>query len=155
MKITLRDYASGDIAVFLGAVALLFFWGISRGKNRIKYVILASYIATVLFGVLPITQLEANFSLRSSAILHVGVMAALIVILVYFLQQIFRTSDTRGSAIQTLLLSVIAVGFLMNILLTHVSPVAVPFSAIVLELFSPNTTSWWWHIVPILGIIFL
>jgi hypothetical protein len=148
--------ATWDIVLFFCLAAILFFWGISRGKNKIKFVIIALYIGIVLFGALPLNFIDKNLPSLSFAPTHTVVLFVLVLLLLYFLQNIFRTGDNRSSApIKTLILSFITAGFIMSILVSQISPTTTTFSAFVLNIFYQTSVSWLWNIIPILGVLFL
>ncbi|MEK9175469.1 MAG: hypothetical protein AAB795_02645 [Patescibacteria group bacterium] len=146
--------ATWDIILFLCLSSILFFLGVSKGKNRIKFVILALYIDIVLFGVLPLNWIDKNFPVLSSPFAYTSVFVISTLILLYFLQNIFRIEDNRGrSSIKTLFLSFITAGFIMYILVSQISPATTTFSAIILKIFYQTNASWLWNIIPILSII--
>lgn len=148
--------ATWDIVFFLCISAILFFWGVSRGKNRIKFVILALYIGIVLFGTLPLKWIDTVLAVKLFIPVHTIALLIIVLLLLFFLQKIFRIGDSRGSSVlKTLLLSFITTGFIMSILVAQISISTITFSSIVLKVFSPMNMPWLWNTIPILGVIFL
>ncbi len=143
-----------DLALFLCLVAILFFWGTSRGKNKIKFVILASYVALVIYGLLPLGTIEKSISAPSTPLIHIGIMIIMIAALSVLLQKIFRVTDSRYSWWKTLVLSLLAASFLMSIIVANTPHATTIFSALILRLFESDNALWWYSF-PIVGMIFL
>ena len=150
--------ATWDVVLFLCLSAILFFWGVSRGKNRIKFVILSLYVGIVFFATLPLKFINTIFPAKLFIPTYTIALICTVLILLFFLQKIFKAGDNRGSSIiKTLFLSFITAGFVMSILVAQIfaSTPTITFSSVVLKIFSPMNIPWLWNTIPILGVIFL
>lgn len=146
--------ATWDLALLLSMVAILFFWGTSQGKNKIKFAMLSSYVAVVIYGLLPLRDIEKSLSIPSTPLVHIGIILLMVVVLTMVLQKIFRVTDSRYSWWKTLVLSIIAASFLMSIIVVNTPQATTVFSAFIVRFFESDSTLWW-YILPVIGMIFL
>ncbi len=157
MFASLRNYTvTWDLALFVMLMAGAFFWGVSRGNNKIKFLIVSTYISSVVFGLLPLSQFEIGLSLASRAVLQMSIFGGMVLMLALLLKKIFRGGDSsRGAWWQTLILCVLVAGFLMTNLLGEINQGALTLSTTTIQLFTTPVAKLWWTALPIVGVLFL
>ena len=149
-----------DAALLLFLVAGGFFWGISGGKKKIAFLVLAVYVLLVLFPFLPVDQLTAGRAETEIFTFRAGIFLALLILLTLFLlRALHGAAYVSGIWWEILMLAVLAAGFLMSSLLGLAPEVFIKnnllnLSPLTLSLFT-GAFAKWWTILPIFGIMFL
>ena len=149
-----------DAALLLFLVAGGFFWGISGGKKKIAFLVLAVYVLLVLFPCLPVDKLTAGRAETEIFTFRAGIFLALLILLTLFLlRALHGAAYVSGIWWEILMLAVLAAGFLMSSLLGLAPEVFIKnnllnLSPLTLSLFT-GAFAKWWTILPIFGIMFL
>lgn len=149
-----------DTALILFLVAGGFFWGISGGKKKMAFIILAVYVLLALFPFVPVDKLTAGRAEAEIFMFRAGIFLALLILLTLFLlRSLGGAGYVSGIWWEILILAVLTAGFLAVSLLNLAPPVLIKnnllnLSPLTLSLFTGSAAKWW-TILPIFGIIFL
>ena len=149
-----------DTALLLFLAAGGFFLGISGGKKKMAFMILAVYVLLALFPFLPVDKLTAGRAEAEIFMWRAGIFLALLILLSLFLTRALHgAAYVSGVWWEILLLAVLAAGFLMVSLLNLAPEVLIKnnllnLSPLTLSLFT-GAFAKWWTILPIFGIMFL
>jgi len=138
-----------------------FFWGISGGKKKMAFMILAVYVLLALFPFLPVDKLTAGRAETEIFMWRAGIFLALLILLTLFLlRALHGAAYISGIWWEVLILAILTAGFLMVSLLSLAPAVLIKnnllnLSPLTLKFFSDAATARWWTILPIFGVIFL
>ncbi|MBI2021115.1 hypothetical protein HYS99_01210 [Candidatus Giovannonibacteria bacterium] len=151
---------SWDIALFLAFSAIIFFWGMSRGKNKIGISILALYVMNVVFPYIPLGFLISGRSILEIFIIKSILFTVLLLLIALLLIRSFKngSAGSTGNWWQILILCILIAGFFMASVLRLADPVLISKNIIGL---SPVAIKWFfteriiWFILPILGVMFI
>ncbi|MDP3785409.1 MAG: hypothetical protein Q8R12_05135 [bacterium] len=149
-----------DAALLLFLIAGGFFWGISGGKKKMAFIILAVYVLLAVFPFLPVDKLAAGRAETEIFMWRAGIFLALLILLALFLlRALHGAAYVSGIWWEILLLAVLAAGFLAVSLLNLAPEILIKnnllnLSPLTLSLFTGSAAKWW-TILPIFGIIFL
>jgi len=149
-----------DLALVLMLVAGGFFLGISGGKKKMAFIILAIYVLLALFPFLPIDKLTASRAENEVFMWRAGIFLALLILLTLFLlRSMHGAAYVSGIWWEILMLAILAAGFLMVSLLNLAPALLIKnnllnLSPLTLTLFTGSIAKWW-QILPIFGVMFL
>src|SRR3989344_795854 len=146
-----------DVAFVLFLAAGGFFWGISGGKKKMAFLILAVYVLLALFPLLPVDKLTAGRAEAEIFMWRAGIFLALLALLgLFLLRALHGAAYVSGIWWEILLLAVLAAGFLAAGLLSLAPEVLIKnnllnLSPLAILLFT-GAAGKWWTILPIFGI---
>ncbi|MDP3795081.1 MAG: hypothetical protein Q8R13_04090 [bacterium] len=152
---------STDILIVLALFGAALMYGFFVGRNRVIIAIVATYLALVLFPVLPLTALlKKNVALDRAYAVDIGVFLGLIIVLYILLQRSVVRSALKtpkhgdGGLIQVGIFSILAVGLILAygyaFLPAETQATTAPFLNRVL--FS-DTARFWWTLIPLGGLL--
>lgn len=149
-----------DSALILTLVAGGFFWGISGGKKKIAFLILAIYVLLALFPLLPVDKLAVRQEEAEIFMWRAGIFLALLILFTLFLlRALHGAAYVSGIWWEILILAILTAGFLMASLLSLAPAVLIKnnllnLSPLTLTLFT-GAAAKWWTVLPIFGVMFL
>lgn len=148
------------VGVLFGAAIL---YGFFAGRNKLVIAIIATYLALVIFPVLPYTQtLKASVDPERAFAVDIGVFLGLTVIFYFLLKRsVVRTALRTpkmgdGGFLQVAIFSVLAAGLILAYSYSFLPPLLKKESSPFLRrfLFSDDAR-FWWTIVPLAGLLLI
>ncbi|MDO8523126.1 MAG: hypothetical protein Q7S12_02475 [bacterium] len=149
-----------DFALVLTLIAVAFFWGASKGKRSIGFIIINLYIMLALWPFFPIDILTAGRTPVETWAFRAGAFLLILILLLLFMSRAFDWGGRDGVWWEVLILSILAGGFFISILMSLAPPGAIEknilfLNPLVLNLFADAQIVRWWTILPILGVLFV
>lgn len=158
--LTLLKNPAWDSVLILTLVSGGFFWGISGGKKKMAFVILAVYVLLALFPFLPVDKLAVGQAGAEIFMWRAGIFLALLILLTLFLlRSLGGAGYASGIWWEILMLAILTAGLLMASLLSLAPAVLIKnnllnLSPLTLKLFT-GAFAKWWQALPIFGVMFL
>ncbi|MDP2668444.1 MAG: hypothetical protein Q8P07_01240 [bacterium] len=149
-----------DFALVLTLIAGAFFWGASKGKRSVGFIIVNLYIMLALWPFFPVDVLTAGRTLTEIWAFNAGIFSLFLILLLLFMLRAFDWGGRDGVWWEVLILGVLAAGFFISILLSLAPPGALTknilsLNPIVLSIFADPAIARWWTVLPILGVLFI
>lgn len=149
-----------DFALVLTLIAGAFFWGASKGKRSVGFIIVNLYIMLALWPFFPVDALTVGRTSTEIWMFNAGIFSLLLILLLLFMSRAFDWGGRDGVWWEVLILGILAAGFFISILLNLAPPGAVAknilsLNPLVLSVFADPAIARLWTILPILGVLFI
>lgn len=149
-----------DFAFVLTLIAGAFFWGASKGKRSIGFIIVNLYIMLALWPFFPVEMLTAGRAPVEIWAFRAGIFTLVLILLMLFMSRAFEWGGRDGVWWEVLILGILAAGFFVSVLLSLAPPGAIEknilfLNPLVLSLFADPQIVRLWTILPVLGVLFI
>jgi len=148
---------SWDVMASLALLAILFFYGLARGKGRIAALVIYTYVALAIFTALPIERIAGFIPSQPVYIVKSAIFLALFLLLALLLGSKGKKGFAGvGGWWQTLILSLVEAGFLSFILIGFLPDERVQaFIPIVQKIFLTPAYRLPWMVAPMALVVLL
>ena len=146
------SHPTWDIIVVLAFVAIGFFYGLSKGKQKIISTILFTYIALALQPILPVQRIQGLTGVEDLFLLRSGLFVVTVFLLLFILggRQRGRSALRSSSWWQVFILAFVQAGLLIHIIFSFLPPdKVVGLAPLTRTVFANQNLHVWWLVGPL------